>query len=266
MSEKAQRLSEALVKHGHFQTFPVGIKLARDDERISQRVKYPLRDIGNRLCLCQGMTVARTYGWTIALGKEDHACPVASVFLGHVEPDIFLSGAIAKTYQDSDECARIMESSFPRWPVSSVREVWLSPLDHCQFEPDVALAYGNPAQILLLIQAANFGRGSGVKSWSCGRGGCAAWVAGVIQSDECAYIVPGSGERVFAGTQDHEMSFAIPYSRFENVAAGLEFVRKKGAYRYPVQNLAILSPPKIPREYLALDPDFPAGSADKSSR
>ena len=263
MSEIMIRLYDALNKCGHFPTFPLGIKLAKEGEKISQKVKYPLKDIGTRLSVCQGLTISRTLGWTIAFRKEDHACPLAHVFLGHIKPDIFLQGTIAGSYQDMEECAKIMEASFPRWPFNSIQEVWLSPLSSCEFEPDLAVVYGNPAQILTLIHAANFRRGMGIKSVSHGRVGCATWVAGVIQSNECTYMIPGSGERVFGGTQDHEMSFAIPCSQFKNLIEGLEFLRKKGAYRYPVPNLAILSQPKIPKEYYSIDPDFSHDSAEK---
>lgn len=263
MSEILLKLYNALIKHGHFPTQPVGIRLAKEGEKISQKAKYPLKNMGIRLSLCQGLTAARTFGWAIAFGKEDHACPLASVFLGHVKPDIFLQGTIAGPYQDKEECAKSMEASFPRWPLGSVQEIWISPLNLCEFEPDLAIIYGNPGQILILIHAANFRKGSGIKSLSYGRGGCATWIAGVIQSNECTYMIPGSGERVFAGTQDHEMSFAIPYSHFENLMEGLEFMRKKGAYRYPVPNLAILSEPKIPKEYYSIDPDFGSDSTDK---
>jgi hypothetical protein len=37
------------------------------------------------------------------------------------------------------------------------------------------------------------------------------------------------------------MSFAVPYSKFEQLMDGLRYVRSQGAYRYPVPNLAVLS-------------------------
>jgi uncharacterized protein (DUF169 family) len=263
MPEKTIRLYEALQKYGRYPTFPVGIRLIRDGAKISQKVKYPLQNLGTPLSLCQGMTIARTIGWTLAFKKEDHACPLAPVFLGQIDPDLFLQGTIAGSYQDDEECARGMEAHFPRWPLNSVQEVWLSPLSICEFEPDLAVVYGNPGQILVLVHAANFRRGPVVKSSSCGRGGCATWTKGVVQSNECTYMIPGSGERVFAGTQDHEMSFAIPYSQFENVIEGLEYIGRKGAYRYPVPNLAMLSQPKIPKEYFTIDPDRQPPSTDQ---
>jgi uncharacterized protein (DUF169 family) len=263
MSEMKVRLYEALNKYGRFPTLPLGIRLAKEGERISQKIKYPVKDMGTQLSACQGLTISRTFGWAIAFRKEDHACPLAHVFLGHIKPDIFLQGKIAGSYQDLDECAKIMEASFPRWPLGSFLEIWISPLHLCEFEPDVALIYGNPGQILVLIHAANFRRGTGIKSLSHGRGGCATWIAGVPQSNECTYMIPGSGERVFAGAQDYEMSFAIPSSRFESMIEGLEFMRKKGAYRYPVPNLGVLAQPKIPKEYFSIDPDSGSGPTDK---
>jgi uncharacterized protein (DUF169 family) len=263
MEKNIEELSSALEKYLRIATMPVAIRLAKEAESLPPKAKYPLRDFGHKIAACQGMTIARTIGWTIAFKKEDHACPLASVFLGHIAPDAFLDGTIAGYYQDRDECGKKMEQSFSRWPVNSIRELWLCPGNRCDFKPDLAVVYGAPAQILPLIHAANFRYGPGVSSSSSGRGGCATWIAGVVQSGQCTYMIPGSGERIFAGTQDHEMSFAIPYSKFGDVIDGLLFVRNQGAFRYPVPNLAILSEPKIPEKYFTIDPETKTRSFNK---
>lgn len=254
MENTATQLHETLMKYGRLATFPVGVKLAKKGDQAPEKMRYPLKDLGHRLTVCQGMTAARTLGWTLGFKKEDHGCPLAHVFLGHVAPDIFLDGAIAGPYQNDPEFAKSMEATYPRWPFGTYQEVWLSPLKKGEFAPDLAVVYGNPAQILALIQAANYRKGTGIRSSSTGRLGCSLWLAGVIQSGECTYMVPGPGERVFAGTQDQEMSFAVPSSDFERLMAGLEYIGKKGAYRYPVPNLSALSEPKIPENYFQIDP------------
>jgi len=48
------------------------------------------------------------------------------------------------------------------------------------------------------------------------------------------------------------MSFMIPRSRFHSVTEGLEIMRKKGTYRYPVPNMNLLGEPKIPEQYREL--------------
>jgi uncharacterized protein (DUF169 family) len=249
VDEKIKRLAEALEKHCRFTTTPVGVKVAGQGETPPEKARYPLNNLGNRLSLCQGMSIARTFGWTMAFRDEDHACPLPRIFMGHRKPDTFLEGTLGEYYQGDVACMKEMEGSYPRWPLGRFEEIWVSPLNRCQFVPDLVVAYGNPAQILTLIQGANFRRGPGIQSTSTGRYGCSAWVAGVIQAGECTYMVPGPGERVFAGTQDHEMSFAIPCSRIDNLVDGLDYVRSKGAFRYPVPNLSFLSEPRIPDKY-----------------
>jgi uncharacterized protein (DUF169 family) len=254
MSNSAIKLHETLMKYGRPATFPVGVKLAKKSDQAPEKMRYPLKDLGHRLAVCQGMTAVRTLGWTLGFKKEDHGCPMAHVFLGHVAPDIFLDGAIAGAYQNDPEFAKVMEATYPRWPFGTYEEVWLSPLKKSEFEPDLAVVYGNPAQILALIQAANFQKGTGLRSSSTGRLGCSLWLAGVVQTGESTYMVPGPGERVFAGTQDQEMSFAVPSSDFERLMAGLDYIGQKGAYRYPVPNLSALSEPKIPQNYFQVAP------------
>ncbi len=205
MDEKVSLLADALQSHGRFLTTPVAVKLAKANDTVPQKVKRPLEHIGNKLAVCQGMSIARTIGWAMAFGEEDHACPLPQVFMGHVKPDRFLSGEIAEFYQDDPDCMAKMEASYPRWPQNSFQGVWLAPIDKCEYIPDLVVAYGNPAQILTLVQAANYGHGPGIHSTSSGRYGCSNWLAGAVQADACTYMIPGPGERIFAGTQDNEM-------------------------------------------------------------
>jgi len=79
MSDVSIKLHEALKKHGSFPTLPVGIKMVKTDAQAPEKARYPLRDIGNRMAVCQGLTVARTIGWTMAFKKEDHGCPLSKV-------------------------------------------------------------------------------------------------------------------------------------------------------------------------------------------
>lgn len=253
MDDNMERLREAIEKFCRLPTTPVAVKLAGKGDTPMAKTRYPLEHIGHRLSLCQGMTLARTFGWTMAFRKEDHACPLPRVFMGHISPDRFLDGAAAGFYQDEPEYMRKMEASYRRWPMDSFQEIWLSPVDKCEFVPDLVVAYGSPAQVLALIQGANYRLGPGLKSIGTGRYGCSTWIAGVVQSDDSTYMVPGPGERIFAGTQDSEMSFAVPYSRFNQVVEGLKYVSGHGAYRYPVPNLGLLAEPRLPGKYYEME-------------
>jgi uncharacterized protein (DUF169 family) len=249
MDEKTARLAKALDEHCRFATSPVAVKLSAAGEPAPAKTKYPLKHIGHRLAVCQGMSIARTFGWAMAFGQDDHACPMPRIFMGHTPADKFLEGEVARYYQEDAACMRAMEASYPRWPLGRFREIWLSPVTRCDFVPDLVVAYGSPAQILALVHGANFGHGPGIQSSSTGRYGCSLWIAGAVQADACTFMIPGPGERVFAGTQDHEMSFAIPYARFERLVDGLNYVRRQGSYRYPVPNMGFLAEPRLPEKY-----------------
>jgi len=252
VSDVLKNLNGALMTSVKPATFPVAVKMAKKGEEIVGRFKRPGHDFHHSVAVCQGVNITRTFGWTLLFGRDDHACPLASVAAGHLEPEEFLDGAVADLYQDDPEVARRMEAVYPRHAVGDVDQIWLSALGRCEYDPDLVVVYGNPAQILILVHAANYGYGEGIASASTGRFGCANWIAGVVQSDKCEYTIPCSGERVFAGTQDHEMSFMIPRSHFESVTEGLEVMRKKGTYRYPVPNMNLLGAPHLPEKYVKL--------------
>ena len=252
MIDVLKNLNDALITNVKPSTFPVAVRLAKKGEELSQKFKRPGADFGHPVAVCQGLNIARTFGWTLMFDCADHACPLASVAAGHLQPDEFLDGTVADLYQDDPVVAKRMEAVYPRQEMGAVDQIWLSALGRCEYDPDLVIVYGNPAQILILVHAANFGYGEGVKSSSTGRFGCANWIAGVVQSDECEYTIPCSGERVFAGTQDHEMSFMIPRSRFQSVTDGLGIMRKKGTYRYPVPNMNLLGAPHLPEKYVKL--------------
>mgnify|MGYP001189149260 CR=1 FL=1 len=245
-------LMESLERNVRPATKPVGVKLAKAGETPPEKAKSPRATFKKRFAVCQGMTLARTFEWTMVFTADDHACPFGSIFMGHIQPDGLLSGSVSGYYQDDPEVGKLMESTYPRHPEGQYDQVWLAPLTRCDFTPDLVAVYGTPAQILTLIHGANFGVGAGVKSTSTGRFGCSAWLAGVLASGECTYMVPGPGERMFAGTQDHEMSFIIPASKFKAVAEGLDYVRSKGAFRYPILNMGLMSEPALPANYVAL--------------
>ncbi len=247
-----QALLDSLERNVRPQTKPVAVKVARPGEAIPQKAKRPKKDFGKRFAVCQGMTLARSFEWTLVFAAEDHACPFGSIFMGHTPPTGLETGAVADYYQEDEAVGKAMEATYAKHPAGEVAEVWLAPAARAEFAPDLVAVYGTPAQILALIHGANFNKGTGVQSASTGRFGCSAWLAGVLKSGECTYGVPGPGERMFAGTQDHEMNFLIPAAKFAQVAQGLDYVRKKGAFRYPILNMGLLQEPAMPPKYLAL--------------
>ncbi len=54
-------------------------------------------------------------------------------------------------------------------------------------------------------------------------------------------VVPGNGDRVLAGCQDHEMVIAIHADKLAELVEGLEKTHEKGV-RYPIPTYCATSP------------------------
>ena len=75
-------LNQAIEKHIRPNTFPLGIKMLKREEDIPEKAKRPGRDMHFDSALCQGMGIARHYGWTIAVSRKDISCPIGATLFG----------------------------------------------------------------------------------------------------------------------------------------------------------------------------------------
>ena len=87
------RLDEVLTRCVRPDTFPLAIRMLKAGERIPERAKRPLRDLKVQVTTCMGYTMARRYGWALAMGHEDINCPLSKVVYGFEEEvDYFKEG------------------------------------------------------------------------------------------------------------------------------------------------------------------------------
>lgn len=230
-------------------TFPIAIKLTCDESQIPSTAKRPLRDLGVRMAPCQGATMARRYGWTLAFGKEDVGCAIAAQTYGWdrlTDAEGVIKFLKMMNYASDEEAARRIMESLRLLEIDGRNPenlfVIYSPLEWTKIEPDVVLIYVNPAQMMRLIHGVTHKSGKPIESSFSGR--AASCTEGVI----CAYmdrepmvVVPGNGDRVWAGCQDHEMVMAIPAGRLPEMIEGLEKTHQLGI-RYPIPTYMRYSP------------------------
>ena len=196
------------------QTFPLALKLCTSESELPEKVRMPVRDLGYQVTLCQGIGIARRFRWALAVGKDDQCCLGGATTMGF----------IAERPED-DLSKRLEEGKYSH--------LLIAPIEIADFEPDVIVLYGNPAQVMRLLQAVTRGAGQSVTATATGSGDCGDIVARTTLSNECQFIMPSGGDRVFGGTQDNEVIFAMPRSKVEAVLKGLEDTHKAG-FRYPI--------------------------------
>ncbi len=226
----AQELNRYLLLN----SFPVGVKLVPRREELPAKTRTP-RDLGVRLALCQLIALARRYGWTLAVGREEHNCPLGSIIMGF-EPAVpfYLEGNVAEgTYVATREAGARSEAALRRLDHAPDRWVVVGPLDRITFDPDVVVIHGHPAQMMRLVQASLYREGGALTSSFLGRGACSEEIVAPLLSGRCQLAMPCTGERMFAQTQDHEMAFGIPAARVAEVLEGLAGTHRLGI-RYPI--------------------------------
>ena len=218
-------------------TLPVAVRFLEEEAQIPERVRRPLRDLGHRMAPCQGQAMARRYGWTVAFTREDVGCAIAGHTYGW-ERVSDATGAIdfltRMNYASDEKAAAEMFAGFRSLDLAYDPVVVYSPLERTKVEPDVILIYVNPAQMMRLIHGATHHSGKPIEGSFSGRAAsCTEGVVGAYLDKDAKVVVPGNGDRVWAGCQDHEMVMAIHRDKLADLVEGLEKTHEKGV-RYPI--------------------------------
>jgi MtaA/CmuA family methyltransferase len=232
------------------QTFPVAIRMLGPGEAIPDKARRPARDFKKLSMSCQVIDMARRYGWTIALTREDHICSLGIAALGFEKPThLHNSGTLCEgMYTETKAAGQRSEAAVDRFPVGAYHTLLVAPLDRAAFEPHLVCVYGNPAQIMRLTQAALYRRGGKLTSGFSGRVVCADIVVTTMQADRPQVILPCSGDRIFGQTQDHEMAFTVPWAQMEEIVEGLRGTHA-GGIRYPITQFMEYEA-KLPPRYM----------------
>ncbi len=230
-------------------TLPVAAKFLKNTADMPDKTRRPSVALGKRIAICQGVTMARIYGWTVGLAKEDVICVPASIVFGFSESSdqvASLAGLFAEiNFSTTEVLARKEASSMTRFENGEIEAIVMAPLERASFEPDTILLYGNPAQAMRMTQAWTYVTGERVQGNFGGKVECDEYLIAPFKTQSPRMVIPGNGERIFAGTQDDEVTFAFPAKYLPDFANALKEVGKAVGARYPVT------------PYQNFQPDFP---------
>jgi uncharacterized protein (DUF169 family) len=228
------------------QSFPVAIRFVSSADEIPEKAKMPKRDLKVRVALCQGVAMSKRYGWVTAQGADDMVCPAGALTTGFYPPvKEFLDGTFKMPFWGSQEVRVKIAKNIMRLEYGKYKYMITAPLERTTFEPQLILFYGNPAQVVRLIQANLEETGEPLTSTFMGGFACSTEITRTILTDQCQVIVPGGGERSVAWVGDHELCFSIPWSKVDMLMRGLEVTHKAGT-RYPVASVLAYEPEMAP--------------------
>ncbi len=69
-----QEMGKEMRRYINTETFPVAVRILKDEREIPGGTRRPLRDLKVKMAHCQAQSICRKYGWTIAMSKEDLGC------------------------------------------------------------------------------------------------------------------------------------------------------------------------------------------------
>lgn len=247
-----KKLDEALSLYVRPGSFPLAIRLVKEAGDISERTKRPKRDLGVQVAICQTFSMARKYGWQIAVGEEDINCPLALTAFGFKEEtETFSCGDMcAKMFTEGKIAGARTEAEVPRFSFREYSHILAAPLSRADFQPHLYLVYGNSAQIMRLMTAVLWKEGGYLTSRFSGRLDCADICVETSRTGKPQIILPCYGDRVFGQTQDDEMAISFPAGIEEDLMTGLEGTHK-GGIRYPIPHYLRYTP-EYPKHYYKL--------------
>lgn len=229
-----RKYSEQIARQIRPTSFPIAVKMLEKEEDIPEGAQRPKKDFGTCLTACQGFSMSRRYGMSIAMLKEDMWCPEPVIGYGLAEPPkYFLNGH--NRYPDGVETLEAGANwarEFPRFKTGKYVGVLSAPLMTANFEPDLIMIYCNSAQLLRLLLGIAYRDGRDIVSRLSGHAACVYAVVPAIQTGKCQVSVPCRGDRAEAGAQDDEMIFTVPRKKLEDLMLGLE---QNGSGTIPTQ-------------------------------
>jgi uncharacterized protein (DUF169 family) len=223
----------------HLPTYPVGITYIKKTEDIPEQAIRPSA-MGQKWSLCQAVTYARRHGWHVAMTADDNFCVPASAF--HKWVDVSDEDLIESQVQQGwhkDRAAEQNRFNFFKGlfagpegekTLRKMREYIgfiCSPLHQALSEPDSILVFGDGTHINHIIQALCYDYTFPVMSAfegfgeTCFKGGLAPFITGRTQ-----VVIPGMGDRAFAGISPDEIAIGLPAAQ---LAVVLEHLFKSGS-------------------------------------
>ena len=147
-------------------------------------------------------------------------------------------------YLDSIELAEKATKELGPIAYGEIRGIAVFSLEAAPVDPDLVIIYGSPAQMARLASGYLYHHGELIQSRTTGFGISCLSAVKPYFTDKPAFVHPGRGERILAGTDESEMFMSFPVRYCESLLDGLKKTQEKGT-RYPVQSYMIYQPPTI---------------------
>jgi uncharacterized protein (DUF169 family) len=234
-------LSQEMERLLRLKTSPVAYKRL---EKVEELGKIPgMMRLDRHASFCQLPALARTMGLTVGATRDNFGerCARINGLAPTTEKEVaWEANAFATGWFANVEEARKQMAEYPLVPPGEA--VVVAPLAAGKFYPDVILIYGNPAQMMLLMNGLQFKDYERFQFFFIGEGACADGLAQCYTTGKPALAIPCMGERAFGAVTEDELVMALPPGMMAKAVEGLQALKGRGI-GYPIAYLGPLCDP-----------------------
>jgi uncharacterized protein (DUF169 family) len=236
-------------------TSPIAYKRLEKKEEL-EKIPEVMR-LDHRATFCQVPALVRRIGLTIGVTRDNlgERCARINGLAPTTEKEVaWEANSFARTWFANVEEARKQMAAYPLVPPGEA--VVLAPLASGKFYPDVILIYGNPAQMMLLMNGLQFKDYERFQFFFIGEGSCADGLAQCYTSGKPALAIPCLGEREFGTVTEDELVMALPPGMMAKAVEGLQALKARGI-AYPIKYIGPSCDPSVPSVILTrIYPDW----------
>lgn len=214
-------------------TKPVGIKLYKSQDDL------PRKPFNFKLNLCQLVAMARYQAKTNTGTPDKMICAMGAACVGLIDtPEAIASGkaAVGAYVKDQTAGKAFMDNTFKIGDTGKKYDgILAGALESMEEDPDVVVMYVNPAQAMRLIHACTYDTGKKITADTVAEAALCSCIGYALANDKPIVGFPCAGDRIFGGTQTHEVVFVAPYALVkEKLVGNLERTAQGGFSVYPV--------------------------------
>ena len=206
-------------------SMPIAVKFYEKAADVPAEAKFPKRDLGKHMAVCQAFSYSRMKGMTIALTTEDHWCWNPLIGYGNIEcvPGQPAFDVVCNFIgiPDKEKASKFFEN-FPRLPLGKYEAVVTAPLKSATFEPDVILIYADVAKINHMVRCIKGATAGYVHSVFDGIDSCIYCTVPSFLENEYRITFPDPGDRERARARDDEVILTVPAGRMTEFMDSIE--------------------------------------------
>lgn len=229
------KINEELNGLLRLKTDPVAYRILEKESDLA-KIKDVFR-VPHMFFFCQALYMARAGGLTLGITKEDKLSDrcrrIHGVLSATEESMREESMALASTWFKNPEEAYRQQRDTYRIPPGEA--IVMAPLNRAQFEPEVVLIFGNPAQLMMLMCGLQKEKYERFDFCFSGEGACADSLARCYVTGKPSLGIPCYGERGMGQVADDELVIGMPPQDMERAISGLKTLSTIGpGLKYPI--------------------------------